>query len=172
MLHTLAASARGLIFPGDFIPLMERTAFTKAGLLYLGSVSYLAGRQKEKKRMVPVSVNMSRMDIHNPKLVDSIVSLVRKYGIDPEYIRFEVTESAYPEDANLLDTIKALRREGFRVLMDDFGSGYSSLNVLKDMPVDILKIDREMVRNMEISDRGGCILGSVIRLNAGCRLTQ
>ena len=159
--------ARGLIFPGDFIPLMEKNGFVPKLDYYIWEAvcAYLAGRQKEKKRMVPVSVNMSRMDIHNPKLVDSIVSLVRKYGIDPEYIRFEVTESAYSEDANLLlDTIKALRREGFRVLMDDFGSGYSSLNVLKDMPVDILKIDREMVGNMEISDRGGCILGSVIRL--------
>ncbi len=108
---------------------------------------------------------MSRLDIHNPKLLESIVSLTKKYGIDPEYLRFEVTESAYSEDAELLlDTIKALRKEGFRVLMDDFGSGYSSLNVLKDMPVDILKIDREMVGNMEISNRGGAILGSVIRL--------
>lgn len=158
---------RGLILPNDFIPLMEKNGFVPKldYTIWEEVCSYLAGRQREKKRLVPVSVNMSRLDIHNPKLLESIVSLTKKYGIDPEYLRFEVTESAYSEDAELLlDTIKALRKEGFRVLMDDFGSGYSSLNVLKDMPVDILKIDREMVGNMEISNRGGAILGSVIRL--------
>ena len=88
--------------------------------------------------------------------------LTRHYQISPEYLRLEVTESAYKDNPEeMLSTMKTLQEDGFKVLMDDFGSGYSSLNMLKMVPVDILKIDMKFIDDLENSERACNILYNI-----------
>lgn len=90
----------------------------------------------------PVSINVSRLHIYNPNLCEKLISLVEHYEIPPHLLELEITESAYIEYPQMLYTIMdKLQEHGFIFLMDDFGSGYSSLNALKDIPVDAVKID-------------------------------
>ena len=96
---------------------------------------------------------MSRADIFDPTLTDRLIHLVQDNGLDYKDIKLEVTESAYTDNAkDLLELIHNLRGLGFEVEMDDFGSGYSSLNMLSDMPIDVLKMDMKFVQNIESSD--------------------
>ena len=101
----------------------------------------------------PVSVNLSRADVFDPTLVDRVVRLIGENNLDFKDMKLEVTESAYTDKANeVLNTVCSLREMGFEIEMDDFGSGYSSLNMLSDMPIDVLKMDMKFVRNIETSD--------------------
>ena len=144
----------GLIPPCDFIPLFEGN----------GQISVVdkfvweeAARQiaiwKEKYGIIlPVSVNLSRVDVFDPNLGEILEGLIRDNGLTHEALKLEVTESAYTDnEEELLKVIKRLRSKGFEIEMDDFGSGYSSLNMLSSMPVDILKMDRGFIRNIEHS---------------------
>ena len=145
----------GMIAPGQFIPLFENKGL-------IGKVdSYVweeAARQvKEWKEkygfLLPVSVNLSRADVFDPTLVDRVVRLIRENDLDFRDIKLEVTESAYTDQAkDVLDVVLRLREQGFEIEMDDFGSGYSSLNMLSDMPIDVLKMDMKFIRNIESSD--------------------
>ena len=145
----------GMIAPGQFIPLFENKGL-------IGKVdSYVweeAARQvKEWKEkygfLLPVSVNLSRADVFDPTLVDRVVRLIRENDLDFKDIKLEVTESAYTDQAkDVLDVVLRLREQGFEIEMDDFGSGYSSLNMLSDMPIDVLKMDMKFIRNIESSD--------------------
>ena len=102
---------------------------------------------------LPVSVNLSRSDVFDPTLVQRLVRLIRENGLDYDELKLEVTESAYTDDAKtVLDVIRKLRELGFQIEMDDFGSGYSSLNMLSDMPVDVLKMDMKFIRKIENSE--------------------
>ncbi len=160
---------KGLLTPDRFVPVMERNGFISRldKAMWEAVLSFLKKRKDEGKNIVPISVNMSRQDIYNPKLTEELLELLEQYAIDPMYLHIEVTESAYMEEElqhQLAKTIHSLRKKGFVVLMDDFGSGYSSLNVLKDMPVDIMKIDRGLTVDIESSDRGKEMLSSIVRL--------
>ncbi|MBR5115771.1 MAG: bifunctional diguanylate cyclase/phosphodiesterase, partial [Lachnospiraceae bacterium] len=160
---------RGLLAPSSFVPAMERNGFIANvdACMWEAVLSFLRDRMEAGKPVVPISVNMSRQDIFNPKLTDQMLSLVEKYGIDPNYLHIEVTETAYIDEnlqQQLAETIFSLRKKGFIILMDDFGSGYSSLNVLKDMPVDIMKIDRGLTFDIETSERGKAMLSAIVRL--------
>ncbi|MEG2720013.1 MAG: diguanylate cyclase, partial [Oscillospiraceae bacterium] len=109
--------------------------------------------------------NISRVDIYNPKFVDNMIELVEKYGIPTSSLNLELTESAYTDNPIvMLETVKKLQEHGFVIMMDDFGSGYSSLNILKDIPVDILKIDMRFLSKTEIVGRGENIIASVVRM--------
>ena len=125
-------------------------------------------QHEEKKRgnvTVPVSVNLSRINFYNNDLHKEILELLRKYELTSEDIKLEITESAYtdnPED--LVTAIDMLKRYGFKVLMDDFGSGDSSLNMLKDCCVDILKIDMKFMDDIENSKRASNIVYNIITL--------
>lgn len=98
--------------------------------------------------IVPVSVNVSRADIYQIDLVEMLVELTQKYQVPPSCLHLEITESAYAENpVQIIDTVHQLRSHGFVIEMDDFGSGYSSLNMLTQMKVDILKLDMAFVQN-------------------------
>ena len=98
-------------------------------------------------------LNESRTDIYDPTLVDRLVRLIEDNGLDYSAVKLEVTESAYTDKAKeLLETVRELRNLGFEIEMDDFGSGYSSLNMLSDMPIDVLKMDMRFIRNIESSE--------------------
>lgn len=116
-------------------------------------------------RNIPVSVNVSRLEFYDPNLCRSIIDLTERYRLEPQMMRLEITESAYTDNPQqLLAAMKELQNYGFQVLMDDFGSGYSSLNMLKDAPVDILKMDMKFLEDQGISGRGPEILASLVRM--------
>lgn len=121
---------------------------------------------KSGHRVIPISVNVSSVDIYAIDVVEHFKNLVRKYGLPPEYVELEITESAYVEEYKVITGVaEALRNAGFTVLMDDFGSGYSSLNMLKDVNVDVLKIDMKFLKMDENTmDKGMGILEAVTRM--------
>ena len=119
----------------------------------------------EGQNPAPVSVNVSRVNIYDPQLVDKIEGLVEKYHIPPRLLNLELTESAFIENQEVIkETISRFRKKGFVILMDDFGSGYSSLNVLKDIEMDILKIDMKFLPDKVSDGRSEKILTSIVRM--------
>lgn len=158
---------KGFMSPADFVPLFEKNGFiTDVDLFVCDKVCALIRSWiDEGIKPIPISVNISRVDIYNPNLKDSIVSFVKKYDIPVKYLHIEITETAYTENAKqLIDTVIALRNEGFHIEMDDFGSGYSSLNMLSEVPVDTLKLDMGFLRHQTEDGHDGNILNFVINL--------
>ena len=142
----------GMIPPGEFIPLFERKGFISAvdEFVWQEAAAQIARWKKRYGFTLPVSVNLSRADVLDPTLIDRLTKLVKDNGLTYEDVNLEVTESAYTDNAKqLLDVVAGLRKLGFEIEMDDFGSGYSSLNMISTMPVDVLKMDMSFVRNIE-----------------------
>ncbi|MEG1800719.1 MAG: EAL domain-containing protein, partial [Oscillospiraceae bacterium] len=158
---------RGFISPNDFIPIFEENGFITTLDKYVGDMvcSQIADWKKQGKRIVPISINLSRITMYNPRLADTVIKTIERHNVDPSMVEIEITESAYDEDAkSLLGSMAKLQALGFKFLMDDFGSGYSSFNMLKDVPFDILKIDLKFLDGLENRDRSGAILSSIIRM--------
>lgn len=164
----------GIISPGDFIPLFERNGFILRLDEYIWEQACQTIRRwlDEGHPVVPISVNVSRMHLHDPGLCDKLIELVKKYDLPPHSLELEITESAYIDNPNMLyDIMDKLQGAGFVFSMDDFGSGYSSLNALKDIPVNLVKIDlnflRKARRGLEI---GRDILKGTIKMIQGIHL--
>lgn len=158
---------RGLISPADFIPLFERNGFISKLDSYVWEevCKFIKEEKSNGNTVVPISVNVSRINLYNANICNEIIGLTQKYGIEPEMLKLEITESAYTDNPRqLLKAMETLQKYGFEVLMDDFGSGYSSLNMLKDVPVDILKIDMKFIEDLEVSSRAGSVMANVIRM--------
>ena len=120
---------------------------------------------KEGRKVVPISVNISRAHFAKEDLAEHICSIVDKYQVPHNVIELELTESAFFDDKQiLLQTVKKLREAGFPVSMDDFGAGYSSLNSLKELQLDVLKLDADFFRGADAQDRGLLIVSEVIDL--------
>lgn len=139
----------GRISPGEFIPLFERNGFILRLDEYIWELACQTLRSWIDRGLppVPVSVNVSRIHMHDPDFCGKIRTVVDKYRLPPSLLELEITESAYTEmPAALYGIIDELKESGFIFSMDDFGSGYSSLNVLKDIPVDIVKIDLNFLK--------------------------
>ncbi len=163
-----------LITPGQFIPLFEKNRFITNLDHYMWELTcrYLANRKKNKLPPIPISVNVSRANLFNPGLVKDLNGLLKKYDISPSLLRLEITESTYMDNPQqLITATRALQKAGFKILIDDFGSGYSSLNMLKDIPLDILKIDMRFIDDLETSSRGATILLGVIRIAQSLGMT-
>ena len=155
---------RGIVAPGEFIPLIERNGLVRSLDLRVWekTAAWIRGLIDEGVQPVPVSVNVSRADIYLVDVAAELHALVERYGIEPSLIEVEITESAYAEDRKMAEAVRQLKPLGFTILMDDFGSGYSSLNMLKDINVDVLKID---MRFLDRDDRRSKdIMESVIRM--------
>ena len=145
----------GMISPGDFVPLFEGNGLINVVDSYVWSeaASQIVTWQKKFGMRLPVSVNLSRADVFDPTLVSRLIRLIEDNGLSYSDLKLEVTESAYTDKANdLLRLVHTLRDLGFEIEMDDFGSGYSSLNMLSEMPIDVLKMDMRFVRNIETSE--------------------
>ncbi|MDD3402993.1 MAG: EAL domain-containing protein [Hespellia sp.] len=158
---------KGLISPGIFIPVFERNGFISKVdyFVWERSCQYLRKWIDSGHDPVPISVNISRISLYNPKLGEELVELVERYQLEKSLLQLEITESAYMTNPELmLNTIKKLRKAGFTILMDDFGSGYSSLNTLKDIEVDILKIDMKFLPVGENVKKAEIILASMIKM--------
>ena len=164
----------GFMFPGEFIPLFEKNGFISSLDQFVWE-NVCAKLQEWKEKgylLLPMSVNVSRNDIFQGSLVDIFSGLIKKYDIDPQYLHLEITESAYAECGNrIVNTIEELRKLGFTIEMDDFGSGYSSLNLLSQMSLDILKLDMKLVKNEMTKSMEKSILNDIISMAHRMNLT-
>lgn len=157
---------KGIMVPAQFLGLFESNGFITKMDMYIWeeACKYLVKLQ-QRDIAIPISINISRVHIGNTKLCDILVALVKKYGIDPKYLELEITENLFMEDVGeLFDEMRLLKEAGFKILMDDFGSGYSSLNMLRNAPVDTLKIDRFFLDEIMSTDRGKIIVESSVRM--------
>ena len=166
----------GFIPPNRFIPIFEQNGFiVKLDDYMLEEVSRLQAQWlKEGKKTVPISVNISRTHFTREDLAEHICRIVDKYEVPHHLIELELTESAFFDDKYMiLNTVRKMQELGFIVSMDDFGSGYSSLNLLKELHLDVLKIDGEFFRGLDverfrehnyIEERGLLIVAEVIDL--------
>ena len=139
----------GMISPGVFIPLMEDNGLIQQLDYYVWQEAAVQVRRWKDAFgvTVPVSVNVSRIDMHDPDLINIFKTIIEENGLSTTEYHLEITESAYTDDSvRIIDTVKQLRRLGFRIEMDDFGSGYSSLNMLSTLPIDALKLDMKFIR--------------------------
>lgn len=139
----------GMQSPAVFIPLFERNGFITKLDQYVWEKVCQMMQQWDKEGLEPVniSINVSRADVYNVNLVDTLLDLVKRYNIAPKRLHLEITESVYTESPeDIIQNVTRLREKGFVVEMDDFGSGYSSLNMLNRMPMDILKLDMQFIR--------------------------
>lgn len=161
-------STKGLVSPGVFIPLLE-----KSGLIYKLDqyvwkkvCQWLRSWIDHGYQPVPLSVNVSRVDISSMDVPSYLIELLRTYNLPPKLLKIEITESAYAENSDeIINVIQRLRDYGFLVMMDDFGSGYSSLNMLKTVSVDVLKLDMRFLEIGETNEQKGIgILESVVNM--------
>ena len=157
----------GFIPPNKFIPIFERNGFILKLDDYM--LEEIAKQQAmwigQGRKVVPISVNISRAHFAKEDLAEHICAIVDKYQVPHNVIELELTESAFFDDKEtLLQTVKKLRDAGFPVSMDDFGAGYSSLNSLKELQLDVLKLDADFFRGEASQERGMVIVSEVIDL--------
>ena len=156
----------GMLYPSDFIPVLEEN-----DLLYRADIQMVESSCKLLRQcldkeipVVPISFNMSRNDIFKHAYVDDVEKVRKKYDVPVKYLRVEITETSAIGGMELMSSvIKRFHDLGYIVEMDDFGSGYSSLNILKDLDVDIIKLDLNFL-NGSVSGRGGIIIRSVVQM--------
>ena len=159
---------RGCVPPSEFMPLLESTGLVTQLDQYIWEsvCKTLHKWQESGSNLVPVSVNVSVVDIVNLDVPQIFSNLVEKYQLEPKLLLAEITETMLAENASLVEnTIQGLHRKGFSVMMDDFGSGYSSLNMLKDTNVDAIKLDMKLIdMNQQNHSKGVQIVESVINM--------
>ena len=154
----------GMMKPDSFIPQFEKNGLIQKLDKYVWreACEQMRRWKEENGSTVPVSVNVSRVDLHDPKITEYLLSITKENGIAPEQLLLEITESAYIEESSIIsNSVKKLRTAGFKVEMDDFGSGYSSLNLLATLPIDALKLDIGFVKNI-VRDRKSLYLVQVV----------
>ena len=158
---------KGIIYPSVFIPIFERNGYISEidCFVYKTVLKYLRERIKSGKKVIPISVNISRVNFNRLTIYECITSLAREYDIDRNYLRFEVTESAYSDNPEqLMESVKRLHDSGFKILIDDFGSGFSSLNMLTEISADYLKIDKCFVDKLEKFPKTREIVANIIEM--------
>lgn len=156
-----------LVPPGDFIPISETTGLVmeidKAILAYV--LRFIREHLDKGVDSAPISSNFSRMHLLDVKFPQNVISTLQEYGIPPRYLEVELTESTfYSTHKSIADLVMTLRNGGVRVSMDDFGSGYSSLNMLKDIPINVLKIDQVFLQKTNNVARRDIIFAAVVKM--------
>lgn len=156
-----------IIMPGRFIELFEKNGYIRKLDYYMFErvCSMLSDAQENGTPKVPIAVNFSRVHLYDAHFPDRIAALAKKYCVDTKYLIVELTESAFIlEGKALIEVVDRLHNYGFSVAIDDFGSGFSSLNMLKDVNVDELKIDMKFLEGFERGGKVGTVVTSVIRM--------
>ncbi|MDD6203347.1 MAG: EAL domain-containing protein [Lachnospiraceae bacterium] len=155
-----------IIYPNDFIPVFEKnkTITLLDYYIYTEVCKYLADRVKKGEMPVRISINVSRVHLYSiNQFVSYIKNLLRKYQISPEWLEFELTETVFTDKVeDTIELMTQLRELGVKISMDDFGSGYSSLNVLTKLPIDVLKLDKEFLHDFENESEEKIIIPSII----------
>ncbi len=161
---------RGMIFPNDFIPIIEENGFIRKVDYYIWEEAccFIKKCQEEGFEPCPVSVNVSRVHLRDNECIQVLSDLIKEKGIPKELLELEITESA--DDQQISLKAFQLKEEGFTLLMDDFGSGYSSLNILLETPFDVIKLDKKFIENMIVSNKGRLILEQVVAMAEKLRL--
>jgi EAL domain-containing protein (putative c-di-GMP-specific phosphodiesterase class I) len=155
-----------IVPPYQFVPLFERNGFINKLDRYMFE---LVCRQQtlwlgEGLAPVPISVNMSRMCLYDPHIVDEYIGILEESGLPAAYVKLELTESAFFENTSIMNgVIEALHKVGIKVLMDDFGTGYSSMMMLKNVDIDVLKLDKSFVDDIG-DERSEKIISNIIYL--------
>lgn len=157
----------GMIPPDRFVPLFEKNGFIIQMDEYIWEQACVCLRRwiDQGLHPVPVSVNVSRMHIHDNSLSEKLLGLVRKYDLPPHLLELELTESIFFENEELLvETIRELQQDGFSISLDDFGAGYSSLNMLKNLSIETIKLDRGFFNEVIVTPRGKTVVAHTISL--------
>lgn len=165
----------GMIHPNSFIPLFEKNGFVRKLDKYMfEKVCVLLSQWKNNNSIVTpisISVNFSRIDLTNTMLPNDLVNIAKKHDVDPTWIEIEITESAVFNNTNqLIRIMQELKDAGFKISIDDFGSGYSSLNILKDLPANVIKMDKEFLDETTHNEKGKLIIASLIKMSRGLGL--
>ncbi len=158
---------KGIISPDSFIPILESNGLISKLDEYVWSVAckYVRSWIDAGLEPLPISVNVSRVDLHNPELIDVLVDMIERNGIEIQYLNLEITESAYSDNPyQIIDTVNKLHDLGFAIELDDFGTGYSSLNVLNAMKLDTLKLDMSFIRAQTEDKKSGDVINFIVRL--------
>lgn len=162
---------RGMIYPDQFIPIIEENGFIKKVDYYIWeeACSFLKKCETAGFSSCPISVNVSRIHLLDDACIGVLDDLIEKYEIPKGMLELEITESSDTQQISM--KVLQLKEEGFTLLMDDFGSGYSSLNILLETPFDVIKLDKKFMENMMVSGKGRLILeqvaGMVNKLDLG-----
>lgn len=157
----------GFLSPNEFIPLFESNGFITEMDCYIWdkACAIILDWVRKSKKYVPVSVNVSRKDIYQADLPTILTGITKKHGLRPSQLHLEITETAYTENPEqLIGIVTQLKDLGFIIEMDDFGSGYSSLNMLSELPLDILKLDMRFIQKETDKDSSRNILSFIISL--------
>ena len=158
----------GFVSPGEFINLFEANGLIGKLDAYImkQAAEYMRNWKEKYGTYIPLSVNLSRVDIYRPNLVEEIIGYVDSNNVPRDKFYIEVTESAFVEDAQeVIPVIEKIRNSGFKIEIDDFGSGYSSFGALADLPFDILKIDMQFIRAMDKNPKVKDIIKMIINLS-------
>ena len=142
----------GMISPGIFIPLFEKNGLIQKvdHFVWRKAGSQIREWKERFGVSIPVSVNISRIDLYDPALEERLTGILDEFGLTFEEYFLEITESAYVDDpVHIVEEVSKLRARGFKIEMDDFGSGYSSLSMLTSLPVDVLKMDMKLVKDIQ-----------------------
>lgn len=161
---------RGMIYPNQFIPVIEENGFIKEVDHYIWTEACRFIKRCIDAGMprCPVSVNVSRIHLQDNECVEFLSDLIERSGIPKGLLELEITETA--DDQQISMKAMELKEEGFKLLMDDFGSGYSSLNILLETPFDVIKLDKKFIENMILSAKGRMILEEVVHMADGLKL--
>ena len=158
---------KGLVMPGAFIPLFERNGFISKldAFVWEEACRRLAEMKQLGLDTLPISVNISRLDFYAGGVSGCLSALTEKFGVAPQDLRLEITESTYSRDPSMIgQAISDLHTRGFTLMVDDFGSGWSTLETIKAAPVDMMKIDKKLIDDIAASPRARIVLDSVIRM--------
>ena len=163
-----------VVSPGEFIELFERNKFIIKLDAYIWEEICKLLRKwiDDNKEPISISVNVSPVHFTNGDLVNEISDIVTAYNIPPHLIELEITESTFVEDKeNVIEIIDKLHQLGFKIAMDDFGSGYSSLNMLNVLPVDVLKVDKDFLNNTSDDAKGKIVIRNIIKMAKELNMT-
>lgn len=155
---------RGMIFPDQFIPIIEENGFIRKVDYYIWAEAchFIRKCEDEGITTCPVSVNVSRVHLRDDECIRVLSDMIKSNGIPKHLLELEITETADDQQVSL--KALQLKEEGFTLLMDDFGSGYSSLNILLETPFDVIKLDKKFMENMMVSGKGRLILEQVVSM--------
>ena len=155
---------KGIIYPSEFIPVLEENGFIRNVDYYIWEEAcrFIKRCEQEGMEGCPVSVNVSRHHLVEDEFIEVLDGLIDKIGIDKQSLELEITETV--NNRQVSEMSNRLKDEGFMLLMDDFGSGYSSLSILLETPFDVIKIDKKFMDNMLVSKKGKLILEQVVAM--------
>ena len=155
---------RGMIYPDQFIPVIEENGFVRKVDYYIWEEAchFIKKCIDEGITACPVSVNVSRVHLRDDECIKTLSGMIEENGIPKELLELEITETA--DDQQISLKALQLKEEGFTLLMDDFGSGYSSLNILLETPFDVIKLDKKFIENMMVSEKGRLLLEQVVSM--------